>query len=66
MERDERAERPEREAADMEERAEKLGEHIEETRRDWDTKEQDPSVPGARPDEGEDEDADESADEEGS
>lgn len=50
MEHDERADRMEHEAADMEERADKLGEHIQETRRDWHAKEQDPSVPGARPD----------------
>jgi hypothetical protein len=34
----------------MEEHSEKVGEHIEETRRDWEAKEEDPSVPGAQPD----------------
>ena len=43
MEHDEQAERLEREAQDMENR-------IEETKRDWEAKEDDPSVPGARPD----------------
>jgi hypothetical protein len=50
MEHDEQAERLEREAEDMEKRSERLGDQIEETRRDWEAKEDDPSVPGARPD----------------
>jgi hypothetical protein len=37
----------ERELADMEERSRRVGEHIEETRKDWDAKVADPSVPGA-------------------
>lgn len=50
MEHDEQAERLEREAEDMERRSEKVGDRIEETKRDWEAKEDDPSVPGARPD----------------
>ena len=50
MEHDEQAERLEREAQDMEQRSEKVGDRIEETKRDWGAKEDDPSVPGARPD----------------
>jgi hypothetical protein len=41
------ADAAERELADMEERSERVGEQIEETRKDWDAKVADPSVPGA-------------------
>jgi hypothetical protein len=37
----------ERELADMEERSERVGEHIDEARKDWDAKVADSSVPGA-------------------
>jgi hypothetical protein len=37
----------ERELADMEERSERVGEHIEEARKDWDAKVADAGVPGA-------------------
>jgi hypothetical protein len=37
----------ERELADMEERSERVGEHIDEARKDWDAKVADPGVPGA-------------------
>jgi hypothetical protein len=37
----------ERELADMEERSERVGEHIEEARKDWEAKLADPDVPGA-------------------
>jgi hypothetical protein len=37
----------ERELADMEERSERVGEHIEEARKDWEAKLADSSVPGA-------------------
>jgi hypothetical protein len=40
---------PERDLEQMEEQSERLGEHIEETRDDWEQKEQDSSVPGAQP-----------------
>ena len=50
MEHDEQAERLEREAQDMEQRSAEVGDRIEETKRDWEAKEEDPSVPGARPD----------------
>jgi len=33
----------------MEEQSERVGEHIEETKRDWEAKEDDPTVPGAQP-----------------
>jgi hypothetical protein len=41
------AEAAERELADMEERSERVGEHIEEARKDWEAKVADPGVPGA-------------------
>jgi hypothetical protein len=37
----------EHELADLEERSERVGEQIEETRKDWDAKVADASVPGA-------------------
>jgi hypothetical protein len=37
----------ERELDDMEERSERVGEHIDEARKDWDAKVADESVPGA-------------------
>lgn len=49
-EHDEKAQQLEREAEDLEEQSDRVGEHIDETRRDWESKEQDPSVPGAQPD----------------
>jgi hypothetical protein len=41
------SEQPERELEDMEERAEKLEDDIDEVREDWERKKADPSVPGA-------------------
>lgn len=49
-EHDEKARQLEREAEDLEEQSDRVGEHIDDTRRDWESKEQDPSVPGAQPD----------------
>ena len=37
-------------SSDLEEQSERVGEHIEETRDDWESKEEDPAVPGAQPD----------------
>jgi hypothetical protein len=37
----------ERELADMEERSERVGEHIDEARKDWEAKAADEDVPGA-------------------
>jgi hypothetical protein len=42
-----RAEAAERELADMEERSGRVGEHIDEARKDWEAKVADPAVPGA-------------------
>jgi hypothetical protein len=44
---EQQAEAAERELADMEERSERVGEHIEEARKDWEAKVADPGVPGA-------------------
>jgi hypothetical protein len=45
---------PERDVEEMEERSERLEEEIEDTRKDWEGKKSDPSVPGAAPDDDED------------
>lgn len=65
MEHDEQADRLEREAAEMEEHSDRVGERIDATRRDWAAKEDDPAVPGARAEPGS-EDEEDDGDEEGS
>jgi chromosome segregation ATPase len=45
----ERAERLEREAEDMEKRSKRLGEDISDAREDWERKRDDESVPGTPP-----------------
>jgi hypothetical protein len=47
---EEQAEQLERDAQRLEEQGERIDRRIEETRSDWQTKEQDVSVPGAQPD----------------
>jgi hypothetical protein len=47
----------ERDADEMEEHSDQVGEHIEETRREWEAKEQDPTIPGAQPDPAEEEES---------
>ncbi len=44
---EEQAERAERELADMQERGERVEEHIDEARKDWEQKKADSAVPGA-------------------
>jgi hypothetical protein len=44
---EQQADAAERELADMEARAGKLGDHVDEARKDWDAKKADSSVPGA-------------------
>lgn len=44
---EEQAKAAERELADMEERSQRVGEHIEEARKDWEAKVADSGVPGA-------------------
>ena len=48
-EHEEQAEQMEHEAEGMEEHSEQLGERIDDIESDWERKEQDPAVPGARP-----------------
>jgi hypothetical protein len=50
MEHEEQAERMEDDAEKMEEHSEQLGERIDDIQSDWERKEHDPAVPGARPD----------------
>jgi chromosome segregation ATPase len=44
---EQQADEAERELADMEERGERVEEHIEEARKDWEAKQRDDAVPGA-------------------
>jgi hypothetical protein len=57
MEHEEQADRMEEDAERMEQHSDQLGDRIEDIETDWERKEQDPSVPGARPDAGEDEES---------
>lgn len=57
MEHDEQARELERDADELEEHSDQVGERIEQTRREWEAKEQDPTVPGAQPDPGEEEES---------
>ena len=54
MEHEEQADRMEEDAERMEEHSEQLGERIADVESDWERKEQDASVPGAKPDADED------------
>ncbi len=49
---EQQADAAERELADMEDRSERVGEHIDEARKDWEQKVADPGVPGAGGDPG--------------
>jgi hypothetical protein len=57
MEFEEQADRMEDDAEKMEEHSEQLGERIDDIESDWERKEHDASVPGARPDPGEEEES---------
>jgi hypothetical protein len=57
MEHDEQGERLESELKRLDEHSNEIGERIDETRREWEAKEDDPAVPGAQPDPGEDEES---------
>jgi hypothetical protein len=48
MEHEERADELEREADKLEEHSEEVGQRIEDTRSEWETKQQDQAVPGAQ------------------
>ena len=62
IEHDEQAQKLEREADSMEHDSDRVGERIEETRRDWQANVQDPSVPGAQPDSADEDQNSEEAD----
>ena len=49
-EHEQQSDRLEEDAERMEEHSEQLGERIDDIESDWESKEQDPAVPGARPD----------------
>ena len=55
MEHEEQARELERDVDKLEKHSDEVGEQIEETRREWEAKEQDPSIPGAQPDPDEEE-----------
>jgi hypothetical protein len=57
MEHEEQAREMERDADEMEEHSDQVGERIEETRREWEAKEQDPTIAGAQPDPAEEEES---------
>ena len=54
MEHDEQADRLDEDADTLEQHSDQLGERIDDIQDDWEHKEQDPAVPGARPDPDED------------
>ena len=63
-EHEEHADKLEREVEGMAEDSDRVGKRIDDTRRDWEAKEQDPGVPGAKPDpEDESQSSDEAEDE---
>lgn len=64
-EHEEHADKLEREAEGMAEDSDRVGQRIDDARRDWEAKEQDPGVPGAKPDpDDESQSSDEDEDEE--
>jgi hypothetical protein len=54
VEHEEQAEELEREADKLDEHSDEVGEDIDDARREWETKEEDPGVPGAQPPDDED------------
>jgi hypothetical protein len=57
MEHEEQAEKLSHELDRLDEHSDEVGDRIDETRREWEAKEDDPSVPGAQPDPGEEEES---------
>ena len=57
MEHDEQSEKLSRELDRLDEHSEEVGEQIDEARREWEAKEDDPAVPGAQPDPGDKEES---------
>ena len=64
MEHEEQGERLARELERLDEHSEEVGEQIDEARREWEAKEDDPAVPGAQPEQVHDDGWDAGADEE--
>jgi hypothetical protein len=57
MEHEEESEKLSRELDRLDEHSEEVGEQIDEARREWEAKEDDPAVPGAQPDPGDEEES---------
>jgi hypothetical protein len=57
MEHEQQGERLESELERLDEHSDEVGERIDETRREWEAKEDDPAVPGAQPDPGDEEES---------
>jgi hypothetical protein len=57
MEHEEQSEKLSRELDRLDEHSEEVGEQIDETRREWEAKEDDPAVPGAQPGPGDEEES---------
>jgi hypothetical protein len=55
MEHEEQGEKLSHELDRLDEHSDEVGERIDETRREWEAKEEDPTVPGAQPDPGDEE-----------
>jgi hypothetical protein len=57
MEHEEQTEKLSRELERLDEHSDEVGEQIDDARRDWEAKEEDPAVPGAQPDPDEEEES---------
>ena len=57
MDHDEQAEKLAQELERLDEHSDEVGERIDEARRDWEAKEDDPTIPGAQPDPGDEEES---------
>ena len=57
MEHEEQSEKLSRELERLNEHSDEVGERIDDARRDWEAKEEDPTVPGAQPDPDDDEES---------
>ena len=57
MEHEEHADELDRDADKLDQHSDVVEEHIDEARREWEAKEDDPTVPGAQPDPGDEEES---------
>jgi hypothetical protein len=57
MEHEEQSEKLSRELDRLDEHSDEVGEQIDDARREWEAKEDDPAVPGAQPDPGDEEES---------